>query len=211
MYTPSQFALTDRAAQLELIDRYPFGTLTTVGDGRLSISTIPFLIGLDGASLDGHIARANPHWREFASVSDLLVGFIGPNAYISPTWYQGGRDLVPTWNYVAVEVRGRIELLDGRAARLDLVNRLSARHEAPLPRPWHSDKMDPGSRDKLLDAIVAFRVRIESITAKMKLGQTRRKEEVLSAAAALDARESQSNERQLATLMRSAIEGQGQR
>ena len=187
MYTLKPFALTDRAAQLELIDRYPFGTLTTVSDGRLSISTIPFLIGLDGASLDGHIARANPHWREFATPVICSSVSSDPTRYISPTWYQGGPDLVPTWNYVAVEVRGRIELLDERAARLDLVNRLSARHEAPLPRPWHSDKMDPVQRDKLLDAIVAFRVHIESIAAKMKLGQTRRKEEVLSAAAALDA------------------------
>lgn len=206
MYTPRHFALTDRSAQIDLIDQYPFGTLTTVSDARLSISTIPFLIGLDGASLDGHVARANPHWREFADVTDLLVGFIGPNAYISPTWYQGA-NLVPTWNYVAVEVRGRIELLDDRAARLDLVNRLSARHESQLPQPWHSDKMDPVQRDKLLDAIVAFRIHIESIVAKMKLGQNRRPEELLSAAAALDAREGESTERKLAALMRGSIEG----
>ncbi len=205
MYTPKHFELAERKAQLELIDRYPFGTLTTVSAGRARISTIPFLIGHDGASLDGHLARANPHWREFGDVTDLVISFLGPNAYISPTWYQSP-DMVPTWNYVAVEVRGRVELLDDRASRLDIVDRLSARHEATLPLPWHSDKMNAEFRDKLLDAIVAFRIHIESIDAKLKLGQNRKPEDLRSAADALDASESLSNERQLAALMRALID-----
>ena len=204
MYTPSHFAVTDRQTQLDLIDRYPFGTLTTVTGGRASISTIPFLLGEDRASLDGHIARANPHWREFAAASDVLVGFIGPNGYISPTWY-GSPDRVPTWNYVAVEVRGRIELLDTHAARLDLVDRLSARHEAHLPQPWRTAKMDPQQRDRLLDAIVAFQIHIESIVAKAKLGQHRRAE-ALSAASVLEAQAGPTNEQKLAALMRGASE-----
>jgi transcriptional regulator len=142
MYTPSHFVVADRDAQLDLIDRYPFGTLTTVTAGRARISTIPFLIGRDRASLDGHLARANPHWRDFAAATDVVVGFVGPNAYISPTWYLSP-DMVPTWNYVAVEVRGRVEVLDDRGARLDIVDRLSARHEAGLPQPWTSAKLNP--------------------------------------------------------------------
>jgi len=186
--------------KLALIDRQPFGSLTTVNAGRLRTSTIPFLIGPEGATLDGHIARANSHWLEFAAATDLLVGFIGPNAYISPSWYVSA-DMVPTWNYVAVEVRGRIKLLDTPAARLDVVDRLSARHEAAQPKPWHSDKMDPAFRDKLLDAIVAFRIDITSIEVKTKLSQNRRPEDVRSAAAALSAADTDSYERQLATLM----------
>ncbi len=205
MYAPSQFAITDRKTQLELIDRYPFGTLTTVNLGRARISTIPFLLGQDGASLDGHIARANTHWQNFVDATDSLVSFIGPNAYISPSWYQSA-NMVPTWNYVAVEVRGRIELLDDMAARLDLVNRLSARHEAHLPTPWHSNKMNTELRDKLLAAIVAFRVHVDSIEAKAKLGQNRRPEDLLSAAAALRTSTAVSQEHQLAALMRDTID-----
>jgi transcriptional regulator len=198
MYVPSHFAITDRKTQLELIERYSFGTLTTVSAGRARISTIPFLLGRDGESLDGHIARANTHWQDFAGATDVLVGFIGPNAYISPTWYRSA-NMVPTWNYVAVEVRGRIELLDDLAARLDVVDRLSAKYEA------HSDKMDAALREKLLSAIVAFRVRIESIEAKAKLGQNRKPEERLAAAAVLESGAAPSNEHQLAALMRDAI------
>jgi transcriptional regulator len=205
VYTPSHFAVADRGAQLALIDRYSFGTLTTVNAGRARNSTVPFLVGRDGASLDGHLARANPHWREFDTATDVLANFVGPNAYISPNWYQSA-DMVPTWNYVAVEVRGRIELLDGRAARLDIVDRLSAKHEADLPRPWTSDKMNPEFRDKLLDAIVAFRLHIESIDAKVKLGQNRKPADLRSAAAALDASDALSYQRQVAALMRGTLD-----
>jgi len=205
VYTPSHFAVADRNAQLELIDRHPFGTLTTVSAGRARISTVPFLIGPGRASLDGHLARANPHWREFDVVTDVVVCFVGPNAYISPNWYQSP-DMVPTWNYVAIEARGRIELLDSRAARLDIVDRLSARHGADLSRQWTSDKMNPELRDKLLDAIVAFRLHIEAIEAKAKLGQNRKPEDLRSAAAALDVSDAVSYPRQVAALMRGVID-----
>ncbi len=204
MYIPAQFAVTDRTAQFDLIDRHPFGTLTTVDANRLQTSTIPFLIDRDRGWLDGHVARANSHWRRFATAYDLLVTFIGPNAYISPSWYVSS-NLVPTWNYVAVEVRGSIELLDDQAARRDLVDRLSARHEAHRPQPWHSNKMEPAIRARMLDAIVAFRIHIESIEASSKLGQNRSVEDRRAAAAALESSETQSNEHQLASLMRSVI------
>ena len=66
----------------DLIDRYPFGTLTTVSGGRISVSTIPFVIDRDAAALAGHVARANPHWRALDGITALCVVFIGPNAYI---------------------------------------------------------------------------------------------------------------------------------
>jgi transcriptional regulator len=113
MYIPRPFVVADHAAKLALIDRYPFGTLTTVAAGRLRSSSLPFLLGADRATLDAHVAHANTHWHEFEGATDVLIGFIGPNAYISPSWYVS-ENMVPTWNYVAVEVRGRIELLASR-------------------------------------------------------------------------------------------------
>ena len=200
MYTPKHFEITDRAAQLELIDRHPFGTLMTVSEGALRISTLPFLVMPDRGTLIGHVARANPHWRDFTDASDVAISFVGPNAYISPNWYRSS-NMVPTWNYVAIEVRGTIELLDSAEARLDVVDRLSRRHEAGLARPWHSDKMDAALRDKLLDAIVAFEVSISGIDAKLKLGQNRSAEDIRSAAAALMQIEAAPTEHRIAALM----------
>lgn len=200
VYTPNHFAVTDRAEQLDLIERFAFGTLSTVTAGRIRSSHIPFLVERSTPALFGHVARANPHWSEFAAATDTLVSFIGPNAYISPSWYQN-TNLVPTWNYVAIEVRGRLALLDDQPQRLLLVDRLSARHERDLPRPWHSDKLEPRQREKLLDAIVAFRIDIDTIEAKAKLGQNRAASDIRSAAAHLIGRDALSLERQLALLM----------
>jgi len=203
VYIPDHFAVTDAALQLDLIERFPFGALATVTAGRIRTSHIPFLLERNagtGPALFGHVARANPHWSELPDATDLLVSFVGPNAYISPSWY-GSSNQVPTWNYIAIDVRGRVQVLDDPAQRLDVVDRLSAHHERHLPKPWHSDKLDIQRRAALLEAIVAFRIDIDSIEAKAKLGQNRAPTEIRSAAAELIRRDSRSAERQLALLM----------
>jgi len=113
---------------------------------------------------------------------------------------------VPTWNYVVVEVRGHAQLLDEQAQRRDLVDRLSAYHERNLPRPWHSDKLQPERRDALLGAIVAFRIDMLSIEAKAKLSQNRQAADARSAAAHLMAAGCASNDAQLAKLMLESIQ-----
>jgi transcriptional regulator len=200
MYAPKSFAITDRLEQLALLERYPFGTLSTVTAGRIRQSAIPFLVDADTPALLGHVARENPHWQELTACSDLLVTCLGPHGYISPNWYQS-RDLVPTWNYVAIEVRGRATLLESRAERLVVVERMSERFERDLPEPWRIDKLDPRRRDAMLDAIVAFRIDIASIDAKAKLGQNRRPIDIEAAAQQLVRSEARSMPRALAALM----------
>ncbi len=200
MYVPADFAVTDREFQLDLLQQLPFGLLTTVTQGRIDTSAIPFLLDRNAAALFGHLARANPQWRSLTQASDLTVTLVGPNTYISPSWYSTA-NRVPTWNYVTVVVRGRVELLDDPVQRLELVDRLSAHHERDLPHPWTSDKLALQTRDALLNAIVAFRIDIDSIEAKVKLSQNRTQEEVRAAAAQLIARDGSSAEREIARMM----------
>jgi transcriptional regulator len=162
MYAPKPFAITERTEQLELLDRYSFGVLSTVHDGRIRQSAIPFLLEPDTPALLGHVARENSHWSELTACSDLVVTCLGPHGYISPSWYRSP-DLVPTWNYVAIEVRGHAELLASRSDCRMVVERMSERFERDLPAPWRVDKLDARRRDAMLDAIVAFRIDIESI------------------------------------------------
>jgi transcriptional regulator len=200
VYTPEHFAIDEPEQQLDLIERIGFGLLITALNGRITNTAIPFLLDRSGPSLYGHVARANPHWAELERASDLHVVFTGPHAYISPSWYQR-RDLVPTWNYVTVQVTGRAHLLDDQQQRLDLVDRLSAHFERELPQPWHSSSLEPTLRDKLLHAIVAFRIDIDSIAGKAKLGQNRDAADTRSAAAQLVANDTPPIARQLALLM----------
>jgi transcriptional regulator len=157
-------------------------------------SHLPFLLdrtaGPHGTLL-GHVARANPHWRELAGQTALAV-FSGPHAYVSPTWYEA-ENVVPTWNYVAVHAYGRGEVIEDRDALLDIVQRSVAVYEAALPRPWTLDAASAYT-GRQLGAIVGFRIEIERLEGKWKLNQNhpveRRKKvaEILGGQSSDDAR-----------------------
>jgi transcriptional regulator len=201
MYRPRAFAVDDRARADELIDAIGFGTLASVAGGRISTSHLPFLLDRETNALRGHFAKANPHWQSVAPNSEVMVSFVGPNAYVSPSWYRS-EGLVPTWNYVAVDLRGRIELLPERAARVAIVRDLSARHERAFARPWTIDKVPARSLDAMLDAIVAFRIAIESVEAKAKLSQNRALDDALVVAEVLESQGGRSAQAEVAALMR---------
>src|SRR5262249_51748683 len=109
LYVPSHFAEHNRDLLLGVVRAHPFGILTSIVDGSLMATHIPFVI--EGDKLHAHVARANPHWRAFDGKTEALAVFSGPHAYVSPTWY-AKRPAVPTWNYVAVHVSGKPTLID---------------------------------------------------------------------------------------------------
>ncbi len=171
MYVPPHFAVSDPATLHDFIERYSFGLLASRVGGEPFASHLPFLLdraaGPHGTLL-GHMARANPQWRDLAGQTALAV-FAGPHAYISPTWYEAA-PVVPTWNYTAVHATGRAELVEDRAALLDILRRSVAVYEAAMPRPWTFDATGPFT-DRLLPQIVGFRIEVERIEGKWKLNQ----------------------------------------
>ena len=102
--------------------------------------------------------------------NEVLAIFTGPHAYISPSWYAEA-NVVPTWNYVAVHVYGRVRIDDDRDSRLQAVNRHVGFFESGMPSPWSLDEADSAFIDQLLDAITAFRIEIDRIEGKWKLSQ----------------------------------------
>jgi transcriptional regulator len=171
MYVPPHFAVTDTTRLHDLIDRYSFGLLFSQVAGVPFASHLPFLLdraaGPHGTLL-GHVARANPHWRELAGQTALAV-FSGPHAYVSPTWYEA-ENVVPTWNYVAVHAYGRAAVVEDRAALLDIVQRSVAVYESGMPRPWTLDETSSHT-GRQIGAIVGFRIEIERLEGKWKLNQ----------------------------------------
>lgn len=171
MYVPPHFAVTDPTTLHDFIDAHSFGLLVSQLGGEPFATHLPFLLDRTAGphgTLVGHVARANPHWRELAGAPALAV-FSGPHAYVSPTWYEA-EPAVPTWNYVAVHATGRAELVEDRDALRDIVARSVAVYEAGLPRPWRFDA-DTTFADRLLGQIVGFRVRVEKLEGKWKLNQ----------------------------------------
>lgn len=172
MYTPSAFAVSDRDTLHDFIVVHSFATLVSSNVDVTDASHLPLLLDRNSGEhgqLTGHFAKANPHWKDLDGQNVLAV-FHGPHAYISPTWY-GEQNVVPTWNYVAVHVRGTIRLEHDRDRLLDIVRQSVETYEAAMPTPWSLDSAEPSFIDKLLDAIVGFTIDIEQLKGKWKLNQ----------------------------------------
>ena len=193
LYIPPAFRETDPAILHAEIRRIGFCSLTTVGaDGPL-VSHVPvFLDSSIGplGQLRCHVARANPQWRDSDLSKPALAVFMGPDTYVSPSWYPSKTEhgkAVPTWNYVAICARGQIEIVAERDALLAHVAELSDRHEAGFPEPWQVSDAPADYMEKQLRAIVGFRFKIEALEGKLKLSQNRPEADRTSVAAALSA------------------------
>ncbi|MGI9315895.1 MAG: FMN-binding negative transcriptional regulator [bacterium] len=168
MYVPRHFAEENPEGLVELVRENNFGALVTVIDGAPYATHLPFLISFDdndGIVLSGHVAKQNPHWK-FLEQGRSMAIFQGPHAYISPTWYNTPG--VPTWNYAAVHLSGKPNLVTDQSDIYDIVIALSDQHEADNPTPWV-----PDFSDSMLSAIVGFTMKAELVEGKYKLSQNR--------------------------------------
>lgn len=179
MYIPRSFR-EERIDELHaLIEAHPFGLLITHGARGLQATPVPFLLyPAEGAKgvLRAHLARANPHWQDLDHDHECLVIFQGANGYVTPSWYPSKAEtqrVVPTWNYVAVEVRGKPMAVEDAAWLHRLVDDLSDRHEGIRPRPWSVDDAPADYIDTQLQAVVGIEIAIERIEGKWKLSQNK--------------------------------------
>ncbi|AMD00596.1 FMN-binding negative transcriptional regulator [Halomonas chromatireducens] len=166
MYVPPSMRL-EREQAWELIDRH--GLAALIGPD-LEATHLPLILERSEGELGtlyGHFARANPQWRTLDGNRALAI-FSGPHAYISPSWY-ASQPAVPTWNYLAVHATGSLELLNDEDTR-SLLDRSLAHYEPAL--------LDSLGREreylsKMQAGVVGFRLRIETLTGKAKLGRQR--------------------------------------
>ncbi len=162
-----------------------FGILAVSADTAPLLSHIPFLLTEDGASADLHLVRSNPIAR--VGETEAVIAVTGPDGYVSPDWY-GESDQVPTWNYVAVHSRGRLEPLPHDALH-DMLDRQSAHFENQLsPKaPWTTAKMTPDVFHRMMRQILPFRLHIETIDGTWKLNQNKNAAARLSASERIEA------------------------
>ena len=179
MYVPAPFQEHRREILLAAIEARTLGALVTAGAGGIRVSHLPFAIaGRAGEEvLVAHLARANPQWRDIAAGAQAVASFLLDDAYISPSWYPSKAEtgkVVPTWNYVAVEARGAVELVEDAPALRTHVDELTARHEAGRPAPWSTADAPVDFTAALLSAIVGIRLHVSELTGAWKLGQNKR-------------------------------------
>jgi len=179
VYLPKHFEETRIDILHGLIHAHPLGALVTLTSRGLDANHIPFEV--DSApsplgTLRGHVARANPMWREFSRDVDALVIFQGPGTYVSPAWYptkQQTAKVVPTWNYAVVHAHGALTAIEDRAWLRAFVTALTDRHEAGRPQPWRVTDAPADYIETMLGAIVGLELRITRLVGKWKMSQNR--------------------------------------
>jgi transcriptional regulator len=179
MYLPRHFEETRVETLHELIRAHPLGALVTLGPGGLDANHIPFEVDPDPTplgTLRGHVARANPVWREFTRDAEALVLFQGPETYISPSWYPSKQEtakVVPTWNYVVVHAHGPLRVIDDRQWLRAFVTRLTNHHEGGRRDPWKVTDAPGDYIETQLGAIVGLEIPITRLVGKWKVSQNR--------------------------------------
>ncbi|HEU4852170.1 MAG TPA: FMN-binding negative transcriptional regulator [Telluria sp.] len=177
MYVRKDHALTDQDAIFSLMEAYPLGAWVCQGADGLVANHIPFLLDRSRGpfgTLVGHVARANPVWRELAAAVPSIVMFQGPQAYISPSWYPGKAEhgkVVPTWDYMVAHAHGTARAIEDPDWLLAMLNRLTDVHEAGQAAPWRVGDAPADFIDKLLRAIVGIEIPIERLQGKLKASQ----------------------------------------
>ncbi|WP_432448266.1 FMN-binding negative transcriptional regulator [Aliiroseovarius marinus] len=171
MHPNKIFRGAEQAANISFAQTRAFGTLCVTAD-ELLLSHIPFLLSDDGKMAEFHLVRSNPIAR-LKQETQAVIAVTGPDGYVSPDWY-GAEDQVPTWNYVAVHLRGRLVPLE-QVALHDILERQSAAYEARIEgkAPWTFDKMSPEAIAKMERMIVPMRLEVETIDGTWKLGQNK--------------------------------------
>jgi transcriptional regulator len=180
MYLPAHFQEGRPEVLQALVERHPFGTLVTNGPEGLVADTLPFILDPGGAQglgvLRGHVARANPVWRETRLELPVLVLFQGEQGYVSPSWYPSKQEhgkAVPTWNYATVQARGMLRTIDDADWLRAFVTRLTDRHEAGRPARWAVSDAPADYLQSMLRAIVGIEIELTALTGKWKLSQNR--------------------------------------
>ena len=179
MYIPNSFKPTNIQVVKGFIQEFSFATLICQVDHKPFGVHIPIELAIDDSDAEvlyGHVAKANPIWKAFASPSQALVIFQGPHAYVSSSWY--GHENVPTWNYIAVHVYGPIIIIDETELWQSL-KALVDKYEAVAENPVSMEKFSEKTL-RQMKGIVGFKMQIKEVQAAYKLSQNRNDEDYQS-------------------------------
>ena len=173
MYIPEHFLQEDHALLLDVMRADSFALLISVGlEGDPFVTHLPMIIrdGAESLVIEGHMARANPHWQYLEKSPAALIVFAGPHAYVSPSLYES-KENVPTWNYIAVHAYGAVKIIHDLSVKHKAQERLIDALE-PAYQPQF-EQLNANYLHGRMSAIVAFEMPVERLEGKFKLSQNR--------------------------------------
>lgn len=176
MYRPAQFREDNPDILAAAIREIRLATLVSVTGEELTASHIPMLLkcSSSGATLEGHVARANPQWKNVNQSFSALAIFLGPHAYISPTWYASKAEtqrVVPTWNYISVQASGPLSIIEDRDWLLQHVTEFTDNNEATQHVPWQVSDAPVDFISEHCGGIVGIRMSVERLEGAWKMAQ----------------------------------------
>lgn len=177
MYTPAYHAFNDIEKMRAHIAAHSLGAWVCHAHGQLIANHIPFMLDAKHGShgrLLAHVSRVNPVWRQLIGGAPSVVMFMGPSAYITPSWYPGKRQhgkVVPTWNYVTVHAHGMARAMEDTCWILDVLNRLTDTQESQRTEPWKVSDAPSAYIDKMLRAVVGIEITIDRVEGRLKVSQ----------------------------------------
>ena len=184
MYQPPHFKEDRIEVMHELMRAHPFATLVSVQDGRLAADHLPLVIFpelSEKGTVRGHIAKANPLWKERAKLSPaILAVFQGPQAYVTPSWYPSKKEhgkVVPTWNYAVVQAHGELVFHDDPVWLAEHLQEITQRQEKHRPDPWAVNDAPDDYMARQLKGIVGIEFVIRQLEGKWKVSQNRNEQD----------------------------------
>jgi transcriptional regulator len=175
VYVPPKHAVDDDAAW-RIVTEAGAGMLVVASPDGLQSVYVPVVVSEDRTTIFTHVAKANPWWRSLNDGDEVLGLFLVASAYVSPSNYPSRFEnpgVVPTWNYVAAEVRGRARVHDDPEWLQRQVRRLTEQFEAGRSPEWRVEDSSPEYVERQVKAIVGIEIDVEAITGKAKLSQNR--------------------------------------
>ena len=177
MYIPKHFEEPSVEVMHELIRERPLATVVTLSSLGLNANHIPLHLS-DGPApfgvLRGHVARSNPIWKDILTDIEVLTIFHGPDAYITPSWYESKKEtgkVVPTWNYAVVHAYGKLQVIDDPVWLREQLEIFTDFNEKLLHQPWTVADAPRDYTDTLISAIVGIEIVISRLSGKWKVSQ----------------------------------------
>lgn len=176
VYRPPAFREDRPEILYEAVQAHPLGTLITYGTSGLMANVVPFTLRVEAsfAVLRAHLAKANEQVVHLKEGAPVLVIFQGPQAYVSPSWYATKREhgkVVPTWNYVIVQARGRPVMIESQVWLGEQIDELTSIHEHGRAEPWSLDDAPADFVLGQMKGIIGLEIPIERIEGKWKVSQ----------------------------------------
>lgn len=174
MFIPDLYKNENQEEINDFLKKNSFGILINQTEGKLWATHIPLVLDINKNGkqiLFGHISKENPQWKSFAENDEILAIFSGPHSYISSSWYD--HENVPTWNYIAVHVYGKIKIIEGEAV-IESLKKLVDKYEQKSENPIRIEDLSKKTM-RQTNGIVAFEIEINEIQAQHKLSQNRDK------------------------------------